>query len=71
MARTRHHRKCKSNHGGNERSNISFVTKGAHRAWHLLFANMNAYGIAKVINEIWLDPYYELIVVKRKRRTTE
>ena len=60
-----HHRKCRSNGGGNEKRNISSVTNQQHRAWHLLFQNKEAPEIAKLINEVWLDPDVEFIVKRR------
>lgn len=62
---SRHHRKCRSNGGTNDKENIVYVSQVAHRAFHTLFANKNAYGIAQILNKIWIDPEYELIVRKK------
>ena len=62
---SRHHRKCRSNGGNSERRNISNVSQNEHRAYHTLFANKDAYGIAKTLNEIWIDPSFQLVVTKK------
>lgn len=48
---SRHHRKCRSNGGTNDKENIVYVSQVAHRAFHTLFANKNAYGIAQILNQ--------------------
>lgn len=65
MAKTRHHRKCKSNGGTFAKRNISRVKSSLHQAFHILFSNKNTYGIAQVLNDTWIDPDYILIVKKR------
>jgi len=62
---SKHHKKCKSNGGGNERQNLSFVTRKSHTHWHALFGNLEAHAIAELINHTWLDPEWEL-VARRK-----
>jgi len=62
---TRHHRRPRSLGGGNEKTNISFVSQNKHRAWHTLFSNYSPYRIADIINDDWLDSDYMFIVVKR------
>ena len=57
---TRHHRRCRSNGGSNNESNISVVPKNKHEAFHLLFNNMEAPEIAATLNRIWIDPAWEL-----------
>jgi len=63
--RNKHHRKCKSNGGTNSKENISMVKMTEHRAFHFLFRNCNAYGIAEILNKTWIDPDYEIIVRKK------
>ena len=64
---SQHHRRCRSNGGDDSPSNIIWVNRFYHRAWHLLFRNWRADKIAQVINDVWIDPEYEFIVVKRRR----
>ena len=62
---TNHHRKPLSKGGRSEARNISNVNGKLHRAWHLLFANKTPYEIARIINEIWLDPDFCLVVERK------
>ncbi len=66
--RVRHHRKCRSNGGTNGKSNISYVCENEHRAWHLLFRNYTAHRIADIINELWIDPAFQLVVAPRNAK---
>jgi len=61
-----HHRKCKSNGGDNSPQNLVTVSKKKHAAFHILFANAEAPEIAKILNETWLDPSWQLIPTRRK-----
>ncbi len=54
MELTRHHRRCKSNQGGNERENISLVPDCLHRSWHEIFSNHKPLTIAHIINDKWI-----------------
>jgi len=63
--RTKHHRKCRSNGGDSQPSNIVYVPKRHHEAWHRLFQNLEAHAIAELINELWLDPSWELVARRR------
>lgn len=62
---SRHHRKCKSNGGTDDVRNISTVSRLHHKAFHILFANFDPHQIATILNNLWIDPDYEL-VVRRK-----
>ena len=62
---SRHHRRPKSKNGGNHSENISFVTPHAHRAWHLIAGTETPHRIAEIISDVWLDPAYKLVAVKR------
>lgn len=62
---SKHHRRPKKQGGSNDKSNISYVSKHKHRAWHNLFNHMTPHEIAEEINDRWLDPDYVLIVRKR------
>ena len=44
---------------------MSHVSVSKHRAWHTLFSNYDAQQIANIINEVWLDPQYKFIAVKK------
>ena len=61
---TKHHLRCRSNGGTNEASNIVYIPEDKHRAWHLLFGNMEAPEIAAVINRMYLDPAWRLKAVR-------
>lgn len=66
---SRHHRKPASLGGQGNAENISVVNPMKHRAWHLLFENKSAEEIAKIINEVWIDPDYELVCCRREKWT--
>ena len=60
---SRHHRKPQAQGGSDDPSNISIVSRKYHMAWSTLFnGHMTVQEIADTINEVWLDPEYELIV---------
>jgi len=64
--RTRHHRKPRCAGGKNETPNISYVRHVDHVSFHRLFGPGLPHVIAEIINAIWIDPEYELVVRKRK-----
>ena len=60
-----HHRKPTSIGGSDDsRNKIELPTK-RHEAWHTLFQNWSADRIAAEINDRYIDPDYQLVVVKR------
>jgi hypothetical protein len=61
-----HHRKPRSIGGSDEMSNLSRVSNIMHKAWHTLFRNLDAHAIVRLINDVWIDPAYTLIVVPRE-----
>jgi len=63
-----HHRKPKSKGGTKRPANISKVRQTQHRAWHTLFANYSPAEIVAIINAIWLDPDFYLILRYTKGR---
>jgi hypothetical protein len=66
----RHHRKPRSKGGAhfvNGHHNIVKVPVPKHRFWHGLFENLSAQDICAIINEIWLNPEYKFICVKREK----
>lgn len=64
---SQHHRRPSSIGGKNTEDNISVLPSYLHRAWHVLFANAHAEEIAKIVNEHYLDRYWEFLVVPRRR----
>lgn len=60
-----HHRRPRSLGGKNTDENMSHVSVAKHRAWHTLFRNYTPHQIAKIINDIWLDPEFEFTVERR------
>lgn len=63
-APSRHHRhpKCL---GGGEGRNISIIPVSHHRAWHTLFQSMTPQQICDEINDKYIDPRVEFVVVPR------
>ena len=60
-----HHRRCRSNGGGEEGSNLVTVHTFLHRSWHNLFQNKLPPEICDIINDVWGDPRYKFICVRR------
>ena len=63
---SRHHRRCRSNGGTDDNDNLSQVSSIQHKAFHILFLNKNVYEIAEILNETWIDPRFNLVVVKKE-----
>jgi len=63
--KSRHHRRPKVRGGTLEKSNVSIVTKKAHRAYHLLFGVMTPQQVAEELNRKWIGPQWELVAVRR------
>ena len=63
---SRHHRKCRSHGGTNHPTNISVVPQSQHRAFHTVFGNRTPHEIAEYLSNVWIDPTYKLVVVKRR-----
>lgn len=64
---SKHHRRPKSLGGTDSAQNCSWVQPSQHKAWHRLFDNCPPDSIAHIINAIWLDPSYELVVRRRRK----
>ena len=66
-----HHRKPKKLGGSGkvDGPNMSHVPIIKHRAWHTLFETKAPTEIARVINETWLDPEWEMVAVKKEKPT--
>jgi hypothetical protein len=60
-----HHRKCLANNGKDIPSNMSHPTGKQHKAWHTLTGHMSPWNIAHFFNEVFLDPEYKFLVVRR------
>ena len=50
---TEHHRKPRSLGGKTEQSNISYVARYKHEAWHLLFDNLPANKVLERFKDYW------------------
>lgn len=62
---TKHHRKCKINGGKSNKQNISHITRRHHEAWHTLTGHKTPQEIAKLFTDIYIDPDYEFICVRK------
>lgn len=60
-----HHRKPQSKGGTNKSSNISRVRRDKHVAYHKLFGNGSPHDVARILNSIWIDPDFMLVVVEK------
>jgi len=62
---TRHHRKCRSNGGGNGNNgdNIALVPDCLHRSWHEIMSNHKPDDIAQIINDKWIPRDKKFICV--------
>jgi hypothetical protein len=65
---TCHHRRCKINGGSDSfpPHNVALVPLKKHQAWHTLTGSMSPYQIAKMFTELYIDPEYTLVAVKKK-----
>ena len=67
---SQHHRRPKSQGGGREVErlpNISKVKESQHRAWHCLFGNKTPDEIVAIVNDLYIDPCYEVLLLVRRR----
>ena len=62
---TQHHRKCRINGGKSNKRNISIIPRKQHQAWHIITGTLQPEEIAKLLNEIYLDPDYEFKCIKK------
>ena len=63
--KTKHHRKARSLNGSDHPNNISWVPANKHRAFHLLFGAGEVHEIVGILNNVWLDPAWEVVVQPR------
>lgn len=62
---TRHHRKPRCCGGSDCEENISWVPSNQHEAYHILFGHGGDVNLTvKRLNELWIDPKYQLVVVE-------
>jgi hypothetical protein len=61
----RHHRKPRSRGGSNHPSNLVWVKKEQHVAFHRLFGNATPQEVARILNETWIDNDWQLIAIKK------
>ena len=73
MSKSRHHRRPKI-HGGRSnfpKGNISRVPKEKHQWFHALFCYngiaMTPSQIVAELNNVWLDPDYMVVLVKKEK----
>ena len=62
---TVHHRKPKALGGTDDESNLSILTLIKHRSYHHCFGVMTPEEIARELSDVYIDPEYVLIAVKR------
>lgn len=62
-----HHRRPRSKGGDDSPENVIVVNYDKHKAWHLLFGTLHPEMIVTLINEIWLDPAYKVVLKERKQ----
>lgn len=60
----KHHRLPKSRGGSNSMTNILYVRKDKHTAYHLLVGNALPEEVARIVSE-FIDPRFKLVVVPR------
>ena len=61
-----HHRLPKSRGGANSPENYSTVPVHLHQAYNALFGgNPTAEEVVKILTDIWIDPCYVIVAVKR------
>ena len=62
----KHHRKMKKNGGDDSPRNIVKIPRKMHDAFHMLFGHRTTREIADLLNEVYLDPNWELLAVEKK-----
>lgn len=66
LAMSIHHRQPVSQGGNNHPDNLVKVRARHHECWHTLFQSYTPKRIAEIINEIWLDKRFVLVVKRRE-----
>lgn len=64
-----HHKKARINGGSGHYNsgNMVEVRIDHHRAFHMLFETKSVPEIARILNETWIDPEWELIARKKEK----
>jgi hypothetical protein len=62
-----HHRRCVSNGGTNDPANLSIVSKAWHRAYHILFHNLDPIGVATELQSVWYPGCKFAVVIGNTR----
>lgn len=66
--KTLHHRKPISIGGArHNKRNHSWIQRIKHQAWHTLFDNHTATTIVFLINQHYIDPDYEVVLVRKEQ----
>ncbi len=63
--KTKHHRRPRSKGGNGDPENISYIPDADHKAWHQLFVNYDPEKISQLINELYLDPRYRFVCIRK------
>lgn len=66
-----HHRLPRSRKGTNDPRNLSRVKRELHIAYHKLFGNGTPHDIARILNKIWIDPDFHLVVTEKNPKKTD
>ena len=66
LAMSIHHRQPVSQGGNNHPVNLVKVRARHYECWHTLFQSYTPKRIAEIINEIWLDKRFVLVVKRRE-----
>lgn len=62
----RHHRRSRARGGDTSPRNLVEVDERHHQAFHLLFPNTHPQEVARILNEIWLDPDWQMTAVRKE-----
>jgi hypothetical protein len=65
---SRHHRLPRSLNGKTNNRNCIMIKDNLHRSWHVLFSNLSAPEIARLITEVYIDPAYRMVAELKPRR---
>jgi hypothetical protein len=58
-----HHRRPRSQGGGNEPDNLVTVNRKQHQSWHNLFHNFGPATIAAIINNTWIPLDWKMVAL--------
>jgi len=63
---TKHHRVPRARNGTDDARNIALIPNRIHTRYHALFGIMTPFDIANMLNEHFIDPDYQLVVIPRE-----